>query len=387
MTDRLVRRMRGQETSVFGTMSAIATATGALNLGQGFPDTDGPAFVQEAALEAIRTGKGAQYPPAHGVPELRAAVCRHQAANYGLNWDPGTDVVVATGASEAIAASVMALVEPGEEVLVLEPWFDLYDAVISLAGARRVAVPPGPNFRPDPDAISAAVTPATKMLIVNSPHNPTGVVWTASEVAAVARIAVDHDLRVLADDAYEHLWYQDHRHIPIATQPGMAERTITVGSAGKSFSFTGWKVGWATGPADLIAAVRVVRQHLSYVSGGPFQYAIAAALDWAGQEYWEGLQTSLSAKRDLLTAGLTDLGMAVIPGEGTYYLCSDVRPLGYDSGLKFCAELPSRAGVVAIPVAALGSDPRLAPWVRWAYCKQEEILESALGRLRRAFPA
>lgn len=382
--NRLVRRMRGQEVSIFGQMSALAVATGSINLGQGFPDTDGPDFVRDAAIAAIAAGRGAQYPPAHGVPELRAAVCRHQALHYGLGWNPDTDVVIATGASEAIAATMLALVEPGDEVLVLEPWFDLYDADIALAGGRRVAVSPAAGFRPDPEAIRAALTPASRLLIINSPHNPTGVVFTRDELAAIAEIAVGADLVVLADEAYEHLWYGDHEHVPIATLPGMAERTVTIGSAGKSFSFTGWKVGWATGPADLIGAVRVVRQHLSYVSGGPFQYAIAEALQWADAGYWNELRTRLAGQRDLLTAGLRDLGMAVTAGQGTYFLCADVRPLGYQSGRQFCTELPLRAGVVAIPVAALGAHPSLEPWVRWAYCKRPEVLQEALARLAAA---
>ncbi len=385
--DLLVARMAGHERSIFGEMSALATRLGAINLGQGFPDTEGPALVRDAALAAIRDGRGAQYPPAHGLPELRTAICEHQRTWYDLDWDPATDVVVTTGASEAIAATVLALVEPGDEVLVLEPWFDLYAAVIDLAGGRRVSVPPLPGaFRPDPQALRAAVTERTRLLIVNSPHNPTGVVMTPAELAAIAQVAVDADLLVLADEAYEHLWFDGHPHVPLATQPGMAQRTITVGSAGKSFSFTGWKVGWATGPAALIGPVRVVRQHLSYVSGGPFQWAIAAGLTELPAEHWDSVRATLSHQRDLLSAGLTQVGLRVQPSQGTYFLVTDVTPLGYASGHDFCTDLPHRAGVVAIPVRALCDHEDVGgPWVRWAFCKRPGVLTTAVDRLASAF--
>ncbi|MCU0300201.1 MAG: aminotransferase class I/II-fold pyridoxal phosphate-dependent enzyme [Candidatus Nanopelagicales bacterium] len=379
--------MRQHERSIFGEMSALAARVGAVNLGQGFPDTDGPALVRDAAIEAIRSGRGAQYPPAHGLPELRAAICDHQRDWYGLQWDPATEVVVTTGASEAIAAAVLALVEPGDEVLVLEPWFDLYAAVIDLAGARRVAVPPAPgSFRPDPGAIAAAVTERTRLLVLNSPHNPTGVVFTRDELAAIARVAIAADLVVLADEAYEHLWYDGHPHVPIATLPGMAQRTVTVGSAGKSLSFTGWKVGWASGPSGLVGAVRVVRQHLSYVSGGPFQWAVAEGLTRLPRAHWSEFRAGLAAQRDLLADGLAGLGLAVLPSEGTYFLLTDVRGLGYDSGARFCTELPDRAGVVAIPVAPFCDHPGVGDtWVRWAFCKRPAVLQEALDRLGTAF--
>ncbi len=387
MTHPLVARMQPHRRSIFGEMSALATSLGAVNLGQGFPDTDGPELVRDAALAAIREGRGAQYPPAHGLPELRSAICRHQEAWYGLTWDPATDVVVTTGASEAIVACVLAFVEPGDEVLVLEPWFDLYAAAIDLAGGVRVSVPPVPGtFRPDPDALRARITPRSRLLIVNSPHNPTGAVLTGAELAAIAHEAQAADLVVLSDEAYEHLWFDDHRHVPIATMPGMAERTITVGSAGKSLSFTGWKVGWATGPADLIGAVRVIRQHLSYVSGGPFQWAVADGLDRLPPEHWDRARATLAHQRDLLTEGLAGVGLAVLPSQGTYFLLTDVTPVGYDSGDTFCAELPHRAGVVAIPVAPFCDDVSVGQsWVRWAFCKRPEVLTEAVTRLRAAF--
>ncbi|MEK9811383.1 MAG: aminotransferase class I/II-fold pyridoxal phosphate-dependent enzyme, partial [Candidatus Nanopelagicales bacterium] len=246
---------------------------------QGFPDTAGPEEVNDIAQAAIRDGRGNQYPPVHGLPDLRTAIAEHQQRFYGMTVDPDTEVVVTTGASEAIQSSLLAFAETGDEVVVFEPWFDLYATGIALANATRVSVPlRPPTFRPDIDALRAAITPATRVILINTPHNPTGVVFTVEELQAIATIAIEHDLIVISDEAYEHLWFDDHQHVPIATLPGMAERTVTIGSAGKSFSFTGWKIGWATGPAPLIRAVRAVRQHLSYVSGGPFHYAIAHAL-------------------------------------------------------------------------------------------------------------
>jgi N-succinyldiaminopimelate aminotransferase len=383
MADPLVLRMRPYERTIFGEMSALATRLDAVNLGQGFPDTGGPQEVRDVAARAVTEGLGDQYPPAHGLPDLRAAIAAHQSRFYGLTVaDDG--VVVTTGASEALAATVLALVEPGQEVLVLDPYFDLYAAVIALAGASRIAVPLSPGtLRPDVAALRAAVTPRTRMLLLNSPHNPTGVVFTPDELAALAAFAQEHDLLVLADEAYEHLWFDDHRHVPIATLPGMFERTVTVGSGGKSFSFTGWKVGWATGPAHLIGAVRVVRQHLSFVSGGPFQYAIAAGLRLP-DSYYDGFRQDLADKRDRLCAGLADVGLRVIPPEGTYFPTTDVRPLGFSDGRQFCARMPHEAGVVAIPMAALSDHPDTSgPYVRWAFCKQPAVLDEAVLRLHR----
>ena len=365
-------------------MSTLALAVGAVNLGQGFPDTDGPQELKDIAIAAIEDGRGNQYPPPHGLPLLREAIARHQQRFYGLTVDPGLEVVVGTGASEVIQSTLMALVDDGDEVIVFEPWFDIYAAGVSLARGRRVGVPmSGPDLRPDLDALRRAVTPRTRMILLNSPHNPTGVVFTPEELAQVASIAIDNDLLVLSDEAYEHLWFDGNRHVPIATLPGMWERTVTVGSGGKSFSFTGWKVGWATGPADLLGAVRVVRQHLSYVSGGPFQYAMAHGLGLP-DDYFTGFRADLAAKRDLLAAGLAGLGLRVLPTQGTYFITTDIRPLGYPDGLAFCRELPGRAGVVAIPHQAFCDDAAVgAPYVRWAFCKRPAVLEEALERLTR----
>ncbi len=379
----LVQRMRPYERTVFGEMSALATTLGAVNLGQGFPDTGGPRQVREAAERAIVEGHGDQYPPAHGYPDLRTAISEHQRRFYDLYVDPAKGVVVTTGASEAIASAVLALVEPDDEVMVLDPYFDLYAAVIALAGAQRVAVPlTADALRPDLTAMRAAVTPRTTMLLLNTPHNPTGVVFTRSELQDIAEFAIDHDLLVIADEAYEHLWFDDNVHIPIASLPGMAERTLTVGSGGKTFSFTGWKVGWASGPADLIGPVRVIRQHLSYVSGGPFQEAMAVGLRLP-DSYFDGFRADLAGKRDRLCAGLEELGLRVIPPQGTYFATTDVRPLGFADGDEFCHRVPHEAGVVAIPLSALSDHPEAsAPYVRWAFCKRDEVLDEGLRRLR-----
>ena len=384
MTSPLVPRMAEHTTSIFGEMSTLATQVGAINLGQGFPDTDGPHELKRIAMDAIEDGRGNQYPPPHGLPLLREAIATHQERFYSLQVDPGPGVVVGTGASEVLQSALLALVDDGDEVVMFEPWFDIYGAGISLARGVRVGVPlSGPALRPDIDALRAAMTPRTKVLLLNSPHNPTGIVFTVDELRSIAQVAIEHDLIVISDEAYEHLWFAGHQHTPIATLPGMFDRTITVGSGGKSFSFTGWKVGWASGPADLIGAVRVVRQHLSFVSGGPFQYAMAAGLGLPDQ-YFAEFRADLSAKRDLLAGGLAELGFGVLMSQGTYFLTTDVGRFGYDDGLSFCRDLPDRAGVVAIPHQALCDDPAIgAPYVRWAFCKQPSVLHEALERLEK----
>lgn len=377
----LVPHLSEHSTSIFGEMSRRASELGAINLGQGFPDTDGLQSLKDSAIAAIRDGRGNQYPPAHGLPQLREAIAEHQQRFYGLDVDPERGVVVTTGASEALAATMLALIDSGDEVLFFDPRFDLYAAVIAMARGVRVGVPMR-DFRPDLDALRTAITSRSRMLLLNSPHNPTGTVFTAAELQGIADIAIEHDLIVLADEAYEHLWFDDHQHIPISTLPGMFERTITVGSGGKSFSFTGWKVGWASGPADLIGAIRVARQHLSYVSGGPFQWAMAEAL-CLPDAYFTEFRADLQTKRDILTTGLADLGFGIVPSQGTYFLTTDLRPLGYDDGVEFCQRLPERVGVAAIPMQWLSDDPTTTrPFVRWAFCKQPDTLHEALTRLR-----
>ena len=373
--------MAEHTTSIFAEMSMLATEVGAINLGQGFPDTDGPQELKDAAIAAIMEGRGNQYPPPHGLPQQREAIAEHQHRFYDLEVDPVEGVVVGTGASEVIQSALLALVDDGDEVLVFEPWFDIYAAGISLARGVRVGVPmSGAGLRPDVAALRSSITPRSRLILLNSPHNPTGVVFTREELLEVATIATENDLVVISDEAYEHLWFETP-HIPIATLPGMWERTVTVGSGGKSFSFTGWKIGWASGPADLIAAVRVVRQHLSYVSGGPFQYAIAQGLRMP-DAYFEDLRADLAVKRDLLADGLSAIGLTVIRPQGTYFITTDVRGLDYDDGLAFCRELPGRTGVVAIPHQVFCDDPEIGrPYVRWAFCKRPELLVEALDRL------
>jgi N-succinyldiaminopimelate aminotransferase len=380
------QRTRGIGTTIFAEMSALATATQSINLGQGFPDTDGPPEVVEAAIDAIRAGVN-QYPPGLGILDLRQAIVEHRQRFTGLTYDVDTEVLVTTGATEAIAAALLGLVDPGDEVIVLEPYYDSYVAGIALAaGVRRPVTLRPPTYAFDPDELHAAVTDRTRLMLINTPHNPTGTVLTREALQAIADVAIAHDLVVIVDEVYDHMTFEaDRPHIPLATLPGMRERTLSVGSAGKTFSMTGWKIGWVTGPADLVAAVRTVKQFLTYVSGAPFQPAIAVGLRLP-DSYFTGLAESLRGKRDRLCAGLAELGFDVHVPFGTYFATTDVRPLGYGSGIDFCRELPSRAGVVAIPHAVFWDDTTTGgPLVRWAYCKQDEIIDEALSRLRKAF--
>lgn len=391
-TPPLVPRIRGYEVSVFAEMSLLASELGCVNLGQGFPDTDGPAEMKAMAQASIAEGVGNQYPPGNGMTDLREAIAEHQQRFYGLTVDPATEVTVTTGASEALAAAIIAFVDAGDEVLMLEPYFDIYAAQVAIAGGVRVAVPlTGPNLRPDIDRLRAAVTDHTTVLLLNSPHNPTGIVLTRDELQAIADLAIERDLIVISDEAYEHLWFDGHPHLPISAFPGMAERTVTIGSGGKSFSFTGWKIGWASGPRHLMEAVRTVRQHLSYVSGGPFQPAMAAGLRLPNA-YFDGFRHDLQAKRDHLSAGLSALGMRVLDTQGTYFITTDVTGLEsadglpYEDGLAFCRDIPHRAGVVAIPHQVMCDHLEAgAPFVRWAFCKQPAVLDAALERLTKAF--
>ncbi|WP_448320849.1 pyridoxal phosphate-dependent aminotransferase [Streptomyces sp. CO7] len=380
----LNRRLAEFGTTVFAEMSALAASTGSINLGQGFPDTDGPEEVREAAVRALRDGRGNQYPPGPGVPELRRAIAGHQQRRYGLDLDPDTEVLVTAGATEAIAAAMLALVEPGDEVVALEPYYDSYAACVAMAGGRRVPVTLRPHegtFRLDLDELRDAVTDRTRLLLLNSPHNPTGTVLTREELAAVARLAVERDLLVVTDEVYEHLVFDDAEHVPLASFPGMRERTVTISSAGKTFSFTGWKVGWITGSPELVTAVRSAKQFLTYVSAGPFQYAVAEALALP-DSYFDGLRAGLTAKRELLTAGLEAAGFGVFRPAGTYFVTTDIRPLGERDGVAFCRELPERAGVVAIPTAVFYDDREAgAPFVRFAFCKRDEVLREAATRL------
>jgi len=370
-------------TTIFAEMSAMAVATGSVNLGQGFPDTDGPAVVAEAAAAAIMAGRGNQYPPGPGVPELRRAIAAHQQRFYGLDVNPDTEVLVTAGATEAIAAALLALTEPGDEVIAFEPYYDSYAACIALAGAVRVPVTlRPPDFRPDLDALRAAITPRTRLILLNTPHNPTGAVFSRAELTAIADLAVEHDLLVITDEVYEHMVF-DGEHVPIVTLPGMAGRTVTISSAGKTFAFTGWKIGWVTGSAELVTAVRTVKQFLTFVSGGPFQYAVAEGLALP-DSYYAQLNGDLRARRDLLCDGLAEAGFAVYRPAGTYFVTTDISALGETDGIAFCRSLPERAGVVAIPAAVFYDDAKAGEsLVRFAFCKKPEVLEEALTRLRR----
>lgn len=382
----LNRRLAEFGTTIFAEMSALALSTGSINLGQGFPDTDGPEEVREAAVRALRDGRGNQYPPGPGVPELRTAIAAHQKHHYGLSYDPDREVLVTAGATEAIAASLLALVEPGDEVIALEPYYDSYAAGIALAGGTRVPVTLRPHegrFRLDLDELRDAVTDNTRMLLLNTPHNPTGTVLSREELGEIARLAVERDLLVVTDEVYEHLVFDDAEHVPLASFPGMRERTVTIGSAGKTFSFTGWKVGWITSTPDLVTAVRSAKQFLTYVASGPFQYAVAEALALP-DTYFEAFRADLRAKRDVLAAGLTAAGFEVFRPAGTYFVTTDIRPLGESDGFAFCRALPERAGVVAIPNAVFYDHREEgAPFVRFAFCKRTDVLEEAAGRLRR----
>jgi len=364
-------------------MSELAVATSSVNLGQGFPDTDGPAEVAQAAADAILSGRGNQYPPGPGVPPLRAAIADHQRRFYGLEVDPDREILVTAGATEAIAATLLALVEPGDEVIAFEPYYDSYAACIAMAGGVRVPVTlTAPDFRPDLDALRAAVTDRTRVILLNSPHNPTGSVFTRAELAAIAELACSRDLLVISDEVYEHMVFTGE-HVPITTLPGMAERTATISSAAKTFSFTGWKIGWVTGTPQMVSAVRTVKQFLTFVSGGPFQYAIAQALALP-DEYYRSIAADLLVKRDLMCDGLASAGFEVYRPDGTYFITTSIKPFGdaAASGLEFCRALPKTAGVVAIPMQVFYDHPEAGQFqVRFAFCKRKEVLNEAIARL------
>jgi N-succinyldiaminopimelate aminotransferase len=379
----LNRRLAGLGTTIFAEMSARAVATGSINLGQGFPDEDGPREIAQAAADAIMKGRGNQYPPGPGIPELREAIAAHQQRFYGLACDPAIEVLVTAGATEAVAAAMLALVEPGDEVIAFEPYYDSYAANIAMAGGTRVPVtlrPPG--FRPDLDKLRTAITDRTRLILLNTPHNPTGTVFTEAELEAIAGLAVEHDLLVITDEVYEHLVF-DGEHHPIVRFPGMRDRTIQISSAGKTFSFTGWKIGWVTGTAELVTAVKTAKQFLTYVSGGPFQYAIAQALALP-DSYYTQLRDDLRAKRDLMVAGLTEIGFTVYEPDGTYFVTTDISAFSEQDGTEFCRNLPERAGVVAIPSAVFYDDKEAGrTQVRFAFCKRQQVLQEALARLAK----
>jgi N-succinyldiaminopimelate aminotransferase len=380
----MIRSMEAAaQLSIFSRMTALAEQTGAVNLGQGFPDFDAPAAVIEAAVDALRAGHN-QYAPVPGVPALRQAIAAHQRRHYGLELDPDREIQVTFGATEALASALLALVGPGDEVAFLDPTYDSYPAVVALAGAaaRPIALRP-PSWRLEPDALAEAITPRTRVLLLNSPHNPTGRVLDPAELELLANVCGEHDVIVLTDEVYEHLVFEG-THVPIATLPGMAERTITVSGLGKTFSVTGWKVGWASGPAELIARLRGVKQFLTFAGGTPFQHAAAAALRMPEEVVGE-LVRSLRAKRDALAAGLRAAGFDVLPSQATYFLNVDGTPLGEPDATALCERLPLEAGVVAIPIAAFAADPAgpTRPLVRFAFPKRGEVLAEGLERIAR----
>ncbi|WP_018353516.1 pyridoxal phosphate-dependent aminotransferase [Longispora albida] len=380
--DPLIARMRPFGTTIFAEMSALAARTGAVNLGQGFPDTDGPQEMLDAAVSAIHSGYN-QYPPGPGQPVLRQAIADHQRRFWGLEYDPDGEVLVTAGATEAIAASILALCESGDEVVCFEPYYDSYAASIALAGAvrRPVTLRAGEDgYSFDPDELRAAFGPRTRLLLLNTPHNPTGKVFTREELALIAELCAEHDVTALCDEVYEHLVF-DGEHLPLAAFPGMRDRTLQISSAGKTFSCTGWKVGWVCGPARLVSAVLRVKQFLTFVNAGPFQPAVAVALALP-DSYYTGFRAELLAKRDALSAGLAKAGFGVLPAEGTYFVTADIRPLGGVDGLDFCRSLPERSGVVAVPAQVFYDDQSAGRHlIRFAYCKRPEVLTEAVNRL------
>jgi N-succinyldiaminopimelate aminotransferase len=384
--DPLVGRMRPFGTTIFTEMSALAARTGSVNLGQGFPDTDGPPEMLAAAAEALRSGAN-QYPPLPGIPALRQAITAHEQRFWDLARDPETEVVVTAGATEAIAAAVLALCEAGDEVVCFEPYYDSYAASITLAGAvrRPVTLRPGPDGRYafDEAELRAAFGPRTRMVLLNTPHNPTGKVFTGAELELIARLCREHDVYAVTDEVYEHLVYDDARHVPLAGLPGMRERTLRISSAGKTFSCTGWKVGWATGPAPLVSAVQRVKQFLTFVNAGPLQPAVAVALGLP-DSYFAGFRAGLQARRDRLVTGLTEAGFRVLPSEGTYFVTADIRPLAGDDldGVDFCRTLPERCGVVAVPTQVFYDHQEQGRHlIRFAFCKREDVIDEAARRL------
>lgn len=369
-------------TTIFAEMSALALATGAINLGQGFPDTDGPQEVADAAVAAIRAGHN-QYPPGLGIADLRAAVAEHQRRFYGLDFDPDTEVLITAGATEAIAAVMLSLLEPGDEVVLFEPYYDSHIAGIAMAGAeRRLVTLRPPHYRFDPDELVAAIGPRTRMIVVNSPHNPTGKVFDREELELIAELCRRHDLLAVTDEVYEHLAY-DGEHIPLVSLPGMRARTISVSSGGKTFSFTGWKIGWVCAERELRDAVTAAKQFLTFVNGAPFQHAIAVGLR-LGDDYFDGLRANLKARRDQLTGGLAAAGFEVYRPAGTYFVTADARPLGFDDGMALCRKLPELCGVVAVPsVVFYDNEDEGRHLVRFAFCKRPEVLDEAVERLAK----
>ena len=388
-TDPLTTKLAGFGTTIFAEMSALAVETGAINLGQGFPDTDGPTEVLDAAVDAIRAGVN-QYPPGPGMPELRLAIAEHQRRWYGVELDPASEIVVTAGATEALAGALLGMLDIGDEVIVFEPMYDSYQACIALAGARAVPVLLAPDatgrYVFDPDELAGAVSDRTKMILVNTPHNPTGKVFTRDELDEIARVAIERDLIVVTDEVYEHLLFDGRTHVPMATLPDMAERTLTISSGGKTFHTTGWKIGWMSGPEPLVTAAKTAKQFLTYVNGAPFQPAMAVGLGLP-DSYFQELVATLQTARDHLVAGLRRAGFTAYEPEATYFTTVDIRPHAADGdGMAFCRSLPQRCGVVAVPNEVFYARPEHGRHlVRFACCKRIEVIDEAVERLVAGF--
>ncbi len=383
----LTSKLAGFGTTIFAQMSALAASTGAINLGQGFPDTDGPDEVLDTAIESIRSGVN-QYPPGPGMAVLREAIVEHQQRFYGLVYEPETEVLVTAGATEALAGALLGMLDSGDEVVLFEPMYDSYQACIAMAGGvlKPVVLRPGDDGRYgfDPDEFAAACSPATKLILLNTPHNPTGKVFTRNELEFIADIARERDILVVTDEVYEHLVFSGAEHVPMATLPDMAQRTLTISSGGKTFNTTGWKIGWMSGPAPMIDAARTAKQFLTFVNGAPFQPAIAAGLRLS-DDFFTELAADLERKRDRLIPGLEAAGFVTYPQEATYFTTVDIRPIRPDGdGITFCLELPERIGVVAVPTQVFYANPEHGRHlVRFACCKRLDVIDGAVERLAR----
>jgi len=373
--------MREFGETIFAEMSALAVKTGAINLGQGFPDTDGPREIAELAIAAIRDGHN-QYPPGLGIKKLRDAISHHQMRFYGLEFDSETEVLVTAGATEAIAASLLAICEQGDEIITFEPYYDSYAASIALAGGvRRVITLNTPDYSFSIDDLEKLITAKTKAILLNSPHNPTGKVFTHNELSQIANLCIEHDLVAICDEVYEHLVFEGE-HIPLIQYPGMRDRTIQISSAGKTFSFTGWKIGWVCAQPALLDTVRTAKQFLTYVNGAPFQHAIAEALNLPDL-YFDNFLEDMRVKRDCLSQGLEKAGLTTFTPQGTYFVTADIESLGYEDGKQFCLDLPVQCGVVAVPNVVFYDNKDLgSTLIRFAFCKRLDVLEEAVERLQ-----
>ena len=373
--------MREFGETIFAEMSALAVKTGAINLGQGFPDTDGPQEIAELAITAIRDGHN-QYPPGLGIKKLRDAISHHQMRFYGLEFDSETEVLVTAGATEAIAASLLAICEQGDEIITFEPYYDSYAASIALAGGvRRVITLNTPDYSFSIDDLEKLITAKTKAILLNSPHNPTGKVFTHNELSQIANLCIEHDLVAICDEVYEHLVFEG-QHIPLIQYPGMRYRTIQISSAGKTFSFTGWKIGWVCAQPALLDTVRTAKQFLTYVNGAPFQHAIAEALNLPDL-YFDNFLEDMRVKRDCLSQGLEKAGLTTFTPQGTYFVTADIESLGYEDGKQFCLDLPVQCGVVAVPNVVFYDNKDLGnTLIRFAFCKRLDVLEEAVERLQ-----